>query len=69
MNYTVNVDKLNKALNQKGLSLETFCKENQINYKSLQELLKGNIPDMPLNEVVNLLNAFNFKFNDIFVKN
>lgn len=34
----------------------------------MQELLNGNIPDMPLNEVVNLLNALDLKFSDLFIK-
>ena len=68
MNYSVNVEKLSKAFVKCGLNIEDFSKTYKINPKFMQDLLNGNIPDMPLNEVVNLLNALNLKFNDLFIK-
>ena len=68
MNYSVNVEKLSKSFAKCGLSIEDFSKTYKINPKFMQDLLNGNIPDMPLNEVVNLLNALNLKFNDLFIK-
>lgn len=68
MNYTVNLDKLSKAFNSCNLELDKFCEKYKINIKFMQELLKGTIPDMPLNQVENLLNALDFNFNDLFIK-
>lgn len=68
MNYMVNLEKLSNAMNLHGLELDKFCVKYKINKKFMQELLNGNIPDMPLNEVVNLLNALDLKFSDLFIK-
>ena len=68
MNYMVNLEKLSNAMSLHGLELDKFCVKYKINKKFMQELLNGNIPDIPLNEVVNLLNALDLKFSDLFIK-
>lgn len=68
MNYMVNLEKLSNVMSLHGLELDKFCVKYKINKIFMQELLNGNIPDMPLNEVVNLLNALDLKFSDLFIK-